>query len=447
MYASKRASKNKRFRENASTNLIKLIENEQFRSRSKVGRLGVFTRNRKITFKDLLVFIARGGKSSLQRELDAFYKEVTQSEFNVRKVTKGALSTARSHLKPEAFLEMNDNINETFYNEAPYLLWKSYRLLAADGTRLLLPSHETVIEEFGEHEFGPNADSKRSIAIASLMYDVLNLVTIDAQLAAYSSNERELLYKHLPKAKKGDLLLLDRGYPSIALFYLLIAKGIEFCVRMKDDWWLAVKEFKESGEQEKIVRFKLPQKDRELLKEYPELFEQEIICRLVCVTVENGEKEILCTSLNDKENFPHKDFKDLYHLRWNEEEGYKLLKARAELECFTGKTALAVKQDFYARVFAMSYSAVLAFPIEQKVRNEYNNSRNKNKHSQKINRTSALSMFRNISVGLLLKNKVADAIFAFDLIVCKTREIIRPDRNVERKKRPKKLHYMNYKSL
>jgi Transposase DDE domain len=391
------------------------------------------------------VFISRKGNSSLQRELDSFYKEVTRSDFNIRKVTKGAFTQARSQLNPSAFVEMNGNVCETFYTQAPYWRWKGYRLLAIDGSRLLLPNHKTIIEGFGEYGFGPNADSKRSVAIASMLYDVLNLVTIDAQLAPYSSSERELLYQHLTKVGKGDLLLLDRGYPSIAILYLLSAMGVDFCVRMKEDWWLQVKEFSESGERGRIVQFSLPKKDKGLFDQFPEMAEKDIACRLVCVTLENGDNEILCTSLVDTEKFPYEDFSELYHFRWNEEEGYKLLKARAELECFSGKTALSVKQDFFAKIFSLSYCAILAFPIEEKVRKEY--AKNKTKHLQKINRTSALSMFRNISIGLLINKKVEKAIMAFDEIVFKTKEIIRPGRKNERKKRPKKLHYMNYKAL
>jgi len=225
---------------------------------------------------------------------------------------------------------MNDHLNQTFYTQARYYVWKGFRLLGVDGSRLLLPNHKTIVEKCGVHEFGPNAGSRRSMALISLMYDVLNLVTIDAQMAPYTSSERELLYKHLDKAGKNDLLLMDRGYPSIALMFLLIAKGIAFCIRMKDDWWLSVKEFKESGEKVRIFSFKLPKKDRYLLEEYP-----------------------------------YEDFKELYHYRWKEEEGYKVFKARAEIECFTGKTALAVEQDFYARIFAMSYCAIF-WPSQKK---------------------------------------------------------------------------------
>lgn len=392
------------------------------------------------------MFIARGVGSSLQRELDSFYKEVTNSDFNIRYVTKGAFSQARQKLKPEAFIELNDSVNNTFYNEAPYLVWNNMRLLAVDGTRLALPKHPSIIQEFGEHSFGPKADSKRSLALGSFLYDPLNLMTLDAQITPYASSEREQLYKHLEKVNKGDLLLLDRGYPSIALLFLLMAKGIQFCMRMKLDWWLAVKRFSESDNVSEIVEFSLPKKDQELLKDYPDLFNQKISCRLVKVDLPDGGIEVLCTSLFDEEKYPVEDIGELYHYRWNEEEGYKLFKSRMEVEYFSGKTAWAVKQDFFAKVFIMSLCANLAFPIEEKVRKEYNKERG-HKYDQKINRTGALSVTRNICIGLFIKKLIKKALEAFDHIVGNTREIIRPGRKEPRKHHQKRLYHMNYKRL
>jgi len=318
-----------------------------------------------------VVFISRGVKSSLQRELDSFYKEVTGGDFNIREVTKGAFTQARAKLSHEVFIKLNESVNNTFYSEAPYLVWNNMRLLSVDGTRLVLPNHKSVKEEFGEHSFGPNADSKRSLAMGSFLYDSINMLTLDAQIAPYASSERELLYKHLEKVQKGDLLLFDRGYPSLALIFLLMAKGIQFCMRMKENWWLNVKDFSESGMKQQVVSFRLPKKDMGLLKDYPEMFEKVIKCRLVSVELPSGEKEVLCTSLMDSQKYPIEDIAELYHYRWNEEEGYKLFKARMEVENFSGKTALAVKQDFFAKVFIMSLCADLAFSIEEKVKKEY----------------------------------------------------------------------------
>jgi hypothetical protein len=72
-----------------------------------------------------------------------------------------------------------------------------YWLLMAHGW--YCPNHPSVAEEFGVHQFGPKADSSRSLAIASLLYDPLNLLTIDSQIAPYSSSEGDLLMQHLAK--------------------------------------------------------------------------------------------------------------------------------------------------------------------------------------------------------------------------------------------------------
>lgn len=326
----------------------------------------MLTRNRKLPFKTIILLVLKF-KSSIQRELDRFFKEASQSDFNIREVTKGAFTQARAKLKPEAFKRLNEIAVDTFYDRAEYYQWHGMRLLAVDGTRLVLPNHPTVAEEFGVHRFGPKADSPRSLAMASLLYDPLNLVTIDSRIAPYAASERDLLVEHLDKVDASDLLLLDRGYPSFWLLFLLKAKGVEFCVRLKEDWWLKVKDFTLSTDKERIVTFALPKKDRGKLKDFPHMLDAEITCRLIKVELDNGEKEVLCTSLTDSRAYPYSDFEQLYHYRWNEEEAYKLLKSRIELEDFSGKTAKAVKQDFHAKVFLMTLCAAYAHPIEEKV--------------------------------------------------------------------------------
>lgn len=433
------------YREILSNNLAYELENEEFKGHSKNGPKGVFTRDRKLTFKNLIVIIIIF-KSSIQRELDRFFKVVKNDDFNIREVTKGALSQARAKLNPWAFKRLNEVACNTFYERVEYYIWYGLRVLAVDGSRLVLPNHPSVVKEFGQHSFGPKADSPRSLAMASMLYDVLNQITIDAEIAPYSSSERDLLMKHIDKTKAGDILLLDRGYPCVWLLFLLKARGVEFCVRMKEDWWLTVKEFTESTDKERIVTFSLPKKDRKKLADYPEIMDQRITCRLIKIELETGEKEILCTSLTDMEKYEYVEFDSLYHYRWNEEEAYKLLKSRIELENFSGKTAIAVKQDFFAKVFLMTLCAAYAHPIEEKVTNEYKADKER-VHDQKINRTNALSMTQDILISVMIKKQYKKALEAFDDIVEKTREIIRPGRKVSRKFKQKRPYSMNYKRL
>jgi len=387
-------------------------------------------------------------RTAIQRDLDRLFKAISCSDYNIREVTKSAFTQARAKLNAWAFVRLSEVAFDTFYAQAEIYTWYGFRVLAVDGSRLMLPNHPTIKAEFGEHSFGPKADSVRSMAMISMLYDVLNLVTIDARMDKYAASERDLLEQHLETDLKcaDNLLLLDRGYPSINLLYLLTAKKIHFCIRMTDHWWLSVKDLLKSGEREKIVSFKLPKKDRKKLANYPEIVDIELKCRLLKIDLPDGKYEILCSSLTDMQTYKYDEFEGLYHLRWNEEESYKMLKSRVEVENFTGKTARAVRQDFFAKIFLMNLCAIYSHPIEEKVRAEYIENEQR-KHAQKINRTHALATLRDILVPMFIRRKAEQSIKAFDTLVENTRELIRPERKVPRKKRPKKLYYMNYKNL
>ena len=69
------------------------------------------------------------------------------------------------------------------------------------------------------------------------------------------------------------------------------------------------------------------------------------------------------------------------------------------------------------------------------------------KHKQKINRTNALANVMDMLIPMFLKRKPIESLEAFDDIVYKTREIVRPGRKEPRPKKPKKPYNMNYKPI
>lgn len=314
-----------------------------------------------------------------------------------------------------------------------------------DGSAIILPKHKSVIEEFGITNFGRHGASPQCMATISMLYDVLNFTTLDACIDRYDVSETKLARKHLQHVEAGkDLLVLDRGYPSLALMFELQMQGIDYCIRLRDDWWLEVRKMLAEGERDKIVSFQLPATHKDLLKQY-NTTRREIKCRLVVIELPDGNPEVLCTSVLDNKRLPYESFGPLYHFRWNIEEGYKLYKCRIQFEAFSGKTAMAVKQDFYAKVFMMTTMAVLAFPLEEKLKQEQK--RSNRKHTNKINRTNALAMVKEIASKLFITKTIRPALQAFDKILRATTEIVRPNRKFPRKKLKKKPPSMNYKQL
>jgi hypothetical protein len=390
------------------------------------------------------------GKSGLQREMDSFLRETEDAEFNIRQVTKSAFSQARKNLSPEAFLELNEVVVQDFYENAAFLGYKNHRLLAVDGGFLNLPDHPSIREEFGRRAFGRGTkkDVPKSMALLSLLYDPANYMTLDVQTGHGDGSELQLLLGHLPKVEQGDILLMDRGYPSRYLFSILTSLGIHFVVRMKHNW-VPVKEFMKSRKQDIIVTMEVPDGDYNRYRQQYPAMKKAIKCRMVKVRDEQGNLQVLCTSLLDPAKYKIEELGDLYKLRWGIEEGYKMYKARVQVEAFSGKTAIAVKQDIYAKIMMMNLCASLAFPIEEKVTKEYREA-NRNgevKHQRKINRTYAYWTTKTMLISLFIKNKINAALYYFDQQVESNTEVDRPGRKSPRKKKQPRLYHMTYKDL
>jgi len=132
-------------------------------------------------------------------------------------------------------------------------------------------------------------------------------------------------------------------------------------------FWLPYKQLVKGRKQDITVTMEVPDGDYERYRQQFPGMKKTIKCRLVKVKADNGEEQILCTSLLDNAKYKLNDFGELYGLRWGIEEGFKMYKARVQVEAFSGKTAIAVKQDIYAKAMMMTLFAALAFPIEEKV--------------------------------------------------------------------------------
>ena len=168
--------------------------------------------------------------------------------------------------------------------------------------------------------------------------------------------------------------------------------------------------------------------------------------RLIRIELENGDTEILITSLVDTEKYTPEIFLDLYHHRWPIEEDYKVMKCRIEIENFTGKSVLSVYQDFHARIFSKNLTAMLAFPTRLDIEQNGQDKR----HQYRLNFTQAVSKMKDTIV--LLFNRPLDAvkklISALHDLFVKTVEPVRPNRKFPRNhKIQKRGFYPSYKPV
>lgn len=390
-----------------------------------------FSRKPILSFSNLILYFLNFCKNSYQDELDHFFTQIEDSKFLLRKVTKGALSQARSKLDPQVFLYLIKKSQDFIENHLSLDTWCGFRLLAVDGSTLYLHQNPENQKHFSCQS---NQHKDVTMARVSQCFDVLNGFTQDIQLSAYSTGERDLLSYHCMNLPQNSLLLLDRGYPSYQVFYQFLEQEQDFVARVPISFNTTISAFLESTEQDSLVSFPRPK----ALKNLP----PHITVRLIKVKLEKST-EILVTSLLDSKLYPQEIFKDLYQQRWPVEEDYKKVKSSIQVENFSGKSVHSVYQDVYAKVLSKNITIALMNPLKPEVE-ELTKTR---KYSYKMNLNHALSKMKHNIIHLLTGQHIEDCLDALSKLWTHTLEPIRKGRTYPRIIKNEYRYPIGYKPL
>ena len=254
-----------------------------------------FSRDRVLNLDRVACFILNLSKKSLAIELDKLPGLFGQS---VAVPTKGAFSQARYKLKPELFSDWNAAFVKAAGRHGLFAKhWNGFQLVGIDGTTLQLPETDCIREEFG---LKANQHLAYPMGQALCAYDVLNGFCLLASLAPVTQSEPGMALSLVRGLPENSLGIYDRGFP------------LTKTARERLEGLLPVD--------------KLPDK---------------VEVRLVKVVLDNGQVEVLITSLLNERAYPTSVFKELYFYRWGVEVYYDLFKNILQAEIFTGHKPLA----------------------------------------------------------------------------------------------------------
>lgn len=382
-------------------------------------------------------------QKGLQREIAAFSEAIQSEGGSVPEVSKAAFCKARKKLKPTAFVELSKIIHQEFYASGEALQWNRYNLFGVDGSTAELPNSAEIQKEYGV--FKRRNDGKATCMGRTLMvYDTLNHLTLHGAIDKMEESETSMLWKALPAMdiKEDDLFIFDRYYASSLLFFYLQKRGVQFCFRMKKNWWKVVETFYNSGNTSQVVTLELPGKDKEKATSLG-ITATNIKVRLVRVELEGGETEILLSSLTDEKSFTVADFKELYGYRWPVEESYKTFKHKVCIENFSGKSCKAVLQDFYVKIFIMNLTAAAVRPINGALKKQSV----KVKYVHQVNFIEAIATMKKAVISFFVTQKIPEALTRVARRLSSVTEPIRPGRKFKRNHQPKRKQYMCYKPV
>lgn len=304
-------------------------------------------------FKSVLQIILRKSVKSLQLVANEW------GDFINETLSASALSKARHKLRHTAFIELHESavLDVMYGNPGEYKTFLGHRLVAVDGSTIHLPNTEEIQEEFGlvEHftKKGEELDSKVE-AKMTVLFDVLNRISISAKLHRCRANDLNASKCHLDVLEKNDLLLADRAFASYQFFAELLAQNAHFVIRCKEKSYEKYHGlFKSKSYSDKIIELPCPRILRD--KSFPSTLK----VRFVQVILPSGEVEVLATSLLNRKKYRTKVFKDLYYQRWKIETFFHTLKSRLGLENFTGKSLESVYQDFYSTILVSGLESII----------------------------------------------------------------------------------------
>ncbi|WP_232787567.1 hypothetical protein [Paraglaciecola sp. MB-3u-78] len=92
-----------------------------------------------ITFPRLMSFMLNALNGSIQAELVRFFNVIDDSYLSTTSVSTAAFCKAIMKLSHQAFIALNDDLIQTFYEAATIDKWQGHRLLAVDGAVTQLP--------------------------------------------------------------------------------------------------------------------------------------------------------------------------------------------------------------------------------------------------------------------------------------------------------------------
>ena len=368
-----------------------------------------FTRNRKLSFENMLTAILCMKGGSLTSELiDCF-------RLNSELPSTSAFVQQRAKILPEAFDTLFHMFNDSFPLNKTY---KGYNLIAVDGSDLHIPTDENDTESYYP---GTAGQKPYNLLHLNTAYDLCNCRYVDA-VVQKSENENKAFVDMVDRLNVlNAILIADRNYESYNDMAHVQEKGYKFLIRIKDinsngiagglvlpdtdefdlplHLFLTRKQTKKTKElfknknSYKLLNYEsafdyLPKQSNKSMDIKP----YELFVRVVRFKITDNTYEVVATNLTADE-FPPDELKALYAMRWGIETSYRDLKYTIGLSYYHSKKVECNIQEIFARLIMYNFTQIVISTTIIQQKNRF--------HSYKVNFAAAVHICRKyIRIGI-----------------------------------------------
>ena len=368
-----------------------------------------FTRERKLPLREVISILLCMEGGSLSGELLRYFK------CSQHTASSSAFIQQRQKINEFAFPSLFDIFVKSIDNP---LLYKGYRLFAADGSDIQTPTNPKE-----KDSFFPGSSTQKSYNLLHLdaLYDLLGHTYVDAEVSGkHNFDENGVLCKMVDRSSiESVLIIADRGYESYNLFAHIQEKGWKYLIRVKDIHSTGIAAGLSLPNIDEFDLFCPMQLTRRKNAKTQPLLSQRnhykwipsstpldylptgshkhdpivfysLPFRVVRFRLSDSSYETVITNL-DSEEFPPDELKRLYSMRWGIETSFRELKYTVGLLHFHAKKVENITQEIFARLIMYNFAELITSHVVIQKPNR--------KHPCKANFSIAVQACRQFLLG------------------------------------------------
>lgn len=395
-----------------------------------------FTRNRKMGFHDTLMMLLTMEADCTKEEIYRYFGRTTDAP------SKTAFYKQRRKLNMEALANLlytfNGMLSKKLYNG-------KYQFIACDGSAIDIFRNPDDPDTF----FEPNGKSTRGFNQVHInaFYSILDRRFTNLVIQPGRKRNEYAAFCEMVDAAGSDgpptVYFADMGYASYNNFAHVIENGQYFLIRCNDKRLKGilgqpVKGLKEmdcrvdriltrTQSKKKRSRPDLSDQYRHICQAVPMDYldesrnEYDIPLRMVRFEINPGCFENIITNLPELE-FDFGDFKDLYHMRWGEENSFRDLKYPLCLKALHSKKYEYIVQEIWARAILHNFSSAIISGVGIEKR--------ETKYEYQVNFAEAFKICRDF-----LRIRACRTKMDVEGLIAQNIEPIRPERTFARQHR------------
>ncbi len=390
-----------------------------------------FTRTKKISFAQTILFPMIAGSDNVATELMDFFDETKLPD-------PSSMIQRRNQVKPDAFKALFSMFTKQI---SVVKTFHGYQLVACDGSRINLPYNPSDPDTF--IQCIKNRKGINQIHMNSL-YDILSDVFLDVEIQGIHKIDEQGAFCRFLSAESPSSLkrifLADRGYASYNVFAHALHSGHLFLIRVPKDFadslYTGDKPWLESPSEDRDISIHIGRrrtKANSQLENYhcvPSRRRYDFLeagsdktdllrLRVLKFPISEDSYEYIVTNL-PKYQFTEAKIKELYNLRWGIETAFRHLKYAGNMVHIHSLKREFLIQEIYGKLTMYNFSSFIAAAVGREQKNT-------EKYTYVLNHTQAQKICVRFLKGRI--ENVADLICRYLVPVRKGRKF---ERNIRR---------------